>query len=96
MASGLPSILLYNARLWEAIPQMNALLEKLRAANILFHDPLRAAAHFNGIWYDADGRWQSAKVLEARRLFNMEAMALDGDMLTQWSTFIRSMINPNQ
>lgn len=91
MASGLPAILLYDARLWETIPQMDPLLEMLRAAKILFHDPLRAAAHVSGIWNDADGWWQSAEVLEVRREFHMQATAMDDDMLTQWSTFIRSM-----
>lgn len=88
MASGLPTTLLYPAGLWENIPEMDPLVEELRAAKIIFHDPTAAAAHINAVWDDPGRWWDSPEVLHARAEFERQALNLDGDWLRQWTSFI--------
>lgn len=91
MASGLPSLLLYPAHLWETIPEMDSLLATLEAAKILFRDPQGAAAHINLIWEDPDRWWNSTEVLHARKEFIRQALDMDSDWLKEWTNLVLKM-----
>ncbi len=91
MASGIPTILVYPSHLWETIPEMDSLLVTLRAAKIVLHDPVVAAAHINSIWGSAEGWWNAPETLDARSEFNRLASSSNGDWLKCWTGFIRKM-----
>lgn len=91
MASGLPTLLVYAAHLWETIPQMEGLLDTLRAASIVFDDPQLAADHVNRIWSDPDTWWSSPSVMQARNQFFSHCLELDGQWLAQWTAFMRGI-----
>ena len=92
MTSGIPTVLLYSADLWETIPQLDPLLAMLRAAKIVFHDAQSAAAHINQIWADPLQWWSSPKVFRARNEFHLQALDLSGDWLGKWTAFIEEVV----
>jgi putative transferase (TIGR04331 family) len=92
MASGLPSILCYPAHVWETIPEMDALLDSLRAAKILFTDAKSAAKHINSVWDNPNMWWDSPEAIEARNMFHAQALILNGDCISEWTTFIKKMV----
>jgi putative transferase (TIGR04331 family) len=94
MASGLPSILFYPAHLWETIPEMDALLETLRRAKIVFHDAKAAATHINAVWDAPDRWWNSPETLAARAEFRRQAALIGDNWLSIWTTFIEETIAP--
>jgi putative transferase (TIGR04331 family) len=91
MASGLPTLLVYSAHLWETIPQLHALMSTLRSAEIVFDDAVRAADHVNRIWDDADRWWSSPAVAAAREQFFACCLDLDKRWLRTWATFLRGV-----
>jgi putative transferase (TIGR04331 family) len=88
MASGLPTLLVYPAHLWEVIPQMEGVLATLRAAGIVYDDAQRAAHHVNRVWDDADGWWHRPAVVSAREQFCAYCLDLDKRWLRKWSGFL--------
>jgi len=92
MASGVPTILIFSDRLYERHPATLPLLQVLRSANVVFHDPVLAAAHINAVWKDPVRWWNSPTVLHARAEFRRQAMDLDSDWLKQWTRFVREVI----
>lgn len=91
MASGLPSILCYPAHLWETIPELDSLLDVLKAAKILFTDAKSAANHINSVWNDPTRWWNGPAAVEARNMFHAQALMLNGDWMSDWTAFIRKM-----
>lgn len=91
MASGLPTILLYHAFLWETIPELDQMIKTLIEAKIIFTQPQDAADHLNAIWTDPDVWWNSSIVLYARKEFHQQALNLDSDWLGQWTAFIKEV-----
>jgi putative transferase (TIGR04331 family) len=91
MASGLPTLLVYSAHLWGAIPQMESLLATLRSAGVMYDDAHRAADHLNRIWYDADGWWSSPAVATAREQFFASCLDLDERWCKKWAGFLREL-----
>lgn len=90
MASGVPAILCYPAHLWETIPEMDPLLATLKAAKIVFDDPVAAAAHVNAVWEAPQRWWSTPDVLAARAEFRRQALDLSEDWLEQWMAFIEA------
>ena len=93
MVSGIPTVLLYPADLWETIPQLDPLLAMLRAAKIVFLDAQSAAAHINQIWAAPLQWWNSPDVLHARKEFHLQALDLSGDWLGKWAAFIEKQLH---
>ncbi len=92
MASGVPTVMIYPEHLYERHPISFPLLDVLRSAHIVFHDPLTAAAHINAIWKDPGQWWGSADVLHARKEFFRQALCLDGDWLKEWTAFLGRVV----
>ena len=92
MASGLPSLLLYPAHLWETAPRFDSLLDSLRSAQIVFHEAACAAAHISSIWADPDRWWNSPPVVRARQEFHRQMLALDGDWLREWTGYLNEAV----
>jgi putative transferase (TIGR04331 family) len=91
MASGLPTLLVYSAHLWQTIPQIESLMSTLRSAGIVFDDALRAADQVNRVWDDADRWWSSPAVAAAREQFFAYCLDLDKRWLGKWTTFLRDV-----
>ena len=92
MTSGLPTMLLYPAHLWETIPELDPLLKDLKDARIVFVNPHAAADHLNEIWAEPDRWWNSLNVVNARQEFHHLACKNDPDWLKQWTTFVKEVI----
>ena len=92
MASGVPTVLMYPEHLWDVNPVAFPLLDSLRSAKILFHEPLAAAAHINAIWGDPGRWWTSPDVIDARRHFQEMAQDLDGHWLEKWTAFLKGVV----
>ncbi|MCE5181782.1 MAG: LIC12162 family protein [Betaproteobacteria bacterium] len=92
MASGVPTILIYPEHLYELNPVALPLLESLKAAKIVFHDPMAAAAHLNAIWADPSAWWGSPAVLHARSEFHRQALGTDRKWLKKWVAFLRGVV----
>jgi putative transferase (TIGR04331 family) len=89
IATGLPTILLYPAHLWETIPEMDPLLEILRNARIVFHEPGPAAERLNEIWRDPVAAWAEPKTARARTSVLEYCLDLNEDWLTKWVAFLK-------
>lgn len=92
MASGLPTVLLYEPRLWDLLPPLGPLMRQLESAKIVFGDPAKAAAHLDAVWARPQDWWEDAACLGARREFHRQAVDLDGDWLEQWSGLIQQLL----
>jgi putative transferase (TIGR04331 family) len=91
MATGLPTVLLYAERFYELHPAALPLLELLRSARIVFHDPAAAALHINSIWDDPGAWWDSPASLAARVEFRRQAANADNGWLTRWKSFVKTI-----
>jgi putative transferase (TIGR04331 family) len=92
IATGRPTILLYPDTVYERHPSAAPIMEKLRAAGILFHDPVAAASHVSSIWSDLDAWWKSEPIVQARDAFVDTAMRIRGDWLSEWVDVLRAML----
>lgn len=92
MVSGVPTVLLYPDYLYERHPLTSPLLELLRSANIIFHDPVAASAHINAIWADPNRWWSSPTVIHARDEFRRQAVNADRNWLSVWTTFVKEVV----
>jgi len=91
MASGVPTVLVYPDKFYELNPVALPLLDILRSAKIVFHDPLLAAAHLNSIWGNPDQWWSSPLVVLARSEFNRQALDMDSGWLDKWIGFFKGV-----
>lgn len=92
MTSGAPTIMIYPDRFFERHPVAGPLLDMLRAANIVFHDPLAAATHVNAIWADPGLWWNRPDVKEARQTFQRQALYAGSDWLKDWTAFLDKVV----
>jgi len=91
MICGAPALLVYPQHLWETEPRFDGLIAALRAANLLFSDPLSAAAHINRVWPSPLAWWDSDATRTARCQFEMEALDMCGDWLSPWVELANSL-----
>ena len=89
MASGVPTIMVYPEELYERHPSTRSLLDKLRLANIVFHDGMLAAKHLNSIWSNPKQWWERPDVLLVRAAFKEHA-------LKNWAFFINETIEAEE
>jgi len=88
MASGVPTILIYTEQFYELNPVVYPLLDLLKAAKIVFLNPVDAANHLNSIWEDIDAWWGRSDTLEARLEFRRQALSLESVWVRRWSEFL--------
>lgn len=88
MASGVPTILMYPAHLYKLHPITFPLLEILKAAKIIFHNPADAANHLNSIWDDPNKWWNSSQTIVAREEFYRQALNLDKNWIKKWADLL--------
>jgi putative transferase (TIGR04331 family) len=88
MMSGVPTVMIYPEYYYERLPVAFPLLERLRAAKIIFHDSQAAATHLNAIWNDPDKWWLSPEIIAARKEFYRQACKLDPNWLKEWKIFL--------
>jgi putative transferase (TIGR04331 family) len=91
MICGAPALLVYPQHLWDTVPQFDALLAHLQDAQLVFADPEATAAHINRIWSEPQVWWNSPRVREARRRFEVEALDMRRDWLSPWVGFAREL-----
>ena len=96
MASGVPTIMVYPEELYERHPSTRSLLDKLRLANIVFHDGMLAAKHLNSIWSNPKQWWERPDVLLVRAAFKEHALKLDNNWLKNWAFFINETIEAEE
>ncbi|MBX7136627.1 MAG: LIC12162 family protein [Oligoflexia bacterium] len=91
LAANFPTVLFWNPFHWENRPSAAPYFEALRNADILFNDPLRAAAHVDKIWQSPLDWWHSSKVQEARRCFVERFAKCSTDWLSNWVSALKSL-----
>tara|TARA_B110000046_G_scaffold41162_1_gene45598 strand:- start:7337 stop:9091 length:1755 start_codon:yes stop_codon:yes gene_type:complete len=93
MASGKPTILLYKNDYFELIQETNDIVNQLKAAKIIFTNPLEAAEHINNIWSNVEEWWCNTEVLEARKAFYDIALRVDRKWTNEWVTLFKTLLN---
>ena len=96
MASGKPTILVYEPKYNENHNEAKELLDKLKGAKIIFNDPIKAANHVNLHWHKIDEWWSSKEVVLARNYFYNSALKINYDWNKEWKLFINNEINPHK
>ena len=66
MAANVPTVCYWNRKDWPICPQAELQFDLLRAADIVFDCPEKAAAHVTKIWGDVSGWWNRPVVKNAR------------------------------
>jgi putative transferase (TIGR04331 family) len=92
MASGVPVVLFYPHHLYELNPIALPLLELLKSAKIIFHEPVEAANHINEIWSDPYEWWNSSEVINARNEFYHQALNIKSTGLGQWLKLLNDQL----
>ena len=92
MMSDVPTVLIYDDQLFLRHKAAQPLLDLLRAARIVFHDPILAAGHVNEVWDDPEVWWSSPIVTAARRAFRQQALHGDGDWCQEWVAFLQDVV----
>ena len=91
MASGKPTILVYDPQLFEFIPETKELIDILISAKIIFYDSCKAANHVNNIWLDIESWWENEKVVRARNSFLQISLSGNKNSINEWVKFLESI-----
>lgn len=94
MASGVPTILVHRPEFYEKVPEAQHLIAVMKAAKIIFDDPLQAAQHVNAIWDTAVSWWAQPDVAAARDLFHRMTCDVKGEPEAQrsrWVSFLNAL-----
>ena len=90
MVIGTPTIGLWNPQRWPLRPELEPLLEALRAVGIYHADAASAAAQIDRVYDDAKAWWETPTVAQARVQF-LERFAAPGDPLAVWTERLRQL-----
>lgn len=90
---GAAAMLVYPRYLWETEPRFDGLIDALRAARIIFFDPVEAAHHISEIWPDPMNWWQSEEVRSARRRYEDEALDMRSNWIQPWVQFTKGLLS---
>ncbi len=88
MASGKPTILLFEPKYNEIISDAENLMQSLFKVKIAFTDPNLAAKHINYIWNDIDAWWNNNEVIKVRNMFFDLALRINHDWKKEWINFL--------
>jgi putative transferase (TIGR04331 family) len=91
MASGVPTILVYPSHLYELNSIALPLLEVLKSAKIVFHNPTDAAHHLNCIWGDPCQWWNAPTTVLAREEFSRQALNLTPNWIVKWVDLLKTL-----
>jgi putative transferase (TIGR04331 family) len=88
---GIPTVMFWNPAFWELSDEALPYFDCLRAASVLFDDPVTCAEHVNNIWPNVPAWWASPEVKSAVESFAFQ-FAYTGNQplrelksaLTQW------------
>ena len=88
---GIPTVMFWNPAFWELSDDALPYFDRLRAASVLFDDPVTCAEHVNNIWPNVPAWWASPDVKSAVESFAFQ-FAYTGNQplrelksaLTQW------------
>ncbi len=94
MHSGIPTILLYDERLWQLDTAFGELVSELKKKRVVFSDPVLAADHVNEIWEDPDAWWALEDTTRVREMFFDLCGRVRSNWLSEWVGFFRSINEP--
>ena len=94
MHSGIPTILLYDERLWQLDAAFGELVSELKKKQVVFSDPILAAGHVNEIWEDPDAWWTLEDTTRVREMFFDLCARVRSNWLSEWVGFFRSINEP--
>jgi putative transferase (TIGR04331 family) len=83
--------LVYASEYFELIPEAKELLEVLKAANIVFENPEKAALHINKVWPYLHDWWNSDEIHKAKQFFFDTALQIEGNWKKEWIQFLKSV-----
>ena len=93
MASGVPTILIYDPNYNENHKEAQDLVNKLKEAKIIFNDPKKAAEHVNFYWNKLDDWWLNKEVVLAKNYFYNSALRINSNWGKEWKGFIKNELN---
>jgi len=90
MAVGVPTLGLWDTKLWEMRPDAAVHFDRLEQLGVVHSEPERCAAKLNEVYETADAWWASPEIEAARRAF-LDRFALAGDWRREWSAELREL-----
>ena len=91
MASGIPTILLFNPSYYERNPVCDELLSEMINVNIIFYNHNDAARHLNKYWHDLGSWWFSPETVLVRKKFLAVAFGKENDWLDRWASIVSTI-----
>ena len=85
MMSGVPVVLLYDARVSVSQALAQPLIVLLRRAKIIFDDPGEAARHIDSFWARPEEWWESEEVVRAREHFASLQLVAEVGPMSSWT-----------
>ena len=90
--SGVPTLLVYDSKIWQTQDIYKELLSSLRKNNMLFDDPEMAVKHIKSIYHDPFTWWDSPDVVNAKDEFMKMCISQRKNKLSTWIDFLRKQI----
>ena len=91
MNSGKPTIMLYLDKFWEHHPVFHELIVKMKKAQIIHSDPIKAAEHVNRIAANPKVWWYNKKTVEAKKMFYNLCGSISDDPLSEYTNFFNKI-----
>ena len=91
MASGIPTILLFDPIYYERNPICEELLNEMINVNIIFYNHHDAAEHLNKYWHDIESWWFSPETVLIRNKFLAIALCKKNDWLNHWLSIMSTI-----
>jgi putative transferase (TIGR04331 family) len=91
MYSGVPTIILYDEKLWEVQPIYVELIKLLKDSGIMHTDEILAAQHVDSIAIDPMAWWNKPKTILARNKFSELCLTIEPNSLDLWAELFRAI-----
>ena len=92
MYSGVPTVLVYDEKLWEVQEIYKPLIRILKNNKIIFTDSQKAADHIAHVNDNPMSWWQEEGTMLARKEFDKKCLTINSNPLDQWTKFFQSLL----
>lgn len=93
LLTGLPTILVFEKKLYDFVPKINDLVNEMYECNMIFYDAEKATRHVNLVWENPNIWWESEDVKKCINRFFTEAVQHNENGLVIWRNFFKNLLN---